>query len=136
MKNLQENLFNYLSNVSAITAYIGTGSSIRLYTRTAPDNIDDPFIVMFVVGRDPSYTYTSHTDLERYTVQISVFGKSYNSSVQPLSEAVINALDTKATSYGLNGSFLEAESVSREDDTKLYHIPMTFGIWYDGTIGS
>lgn len=118
-------IYDYLITLTDITDKVGT----RIYPITAPADVEDPYLVYFIVSKDSAYQHSGRMALQRYMVQISVYGKVYHGSVRELADSVIAAMDNLSGQQGLEGSFQEEETLIREEETGYIHIPLTFAVW-------
>jgi len=132
-------IYDYLRTVGAVTDIFGSShedkaDETRIYPLTAPDGVDMPYAVYFIVSKGSGYQYTGRMDTQRYIVQVSVYGKKYHGSGQVRSgaDAIIQAMDNLHSAdnkQGLEASFQEEERLIREEEKGYFHIPLTFAVW-------
>ena len=115
---------------TAVTAIIGTSTNCRFYPIMAPLKTVTPYCVFFQISPGRTYTHNGFTGFQKATYQISCFHTTQDGAVA-LSSAVIAALEAWNTST-IKGVFIEEERWLYEEETKFFHIPITFTVILQG----
>lgn len=124
-------IYDYLKSVESVTDIFGSGDNCRIYPLTAPLSADTPYISYFIVSKGSSYQHDGRMGIERYIIQVSVYGNAYHGTgnVRDGADAVITAMDDLSGQEGLEAAFQEEELLIREEETGYFHIPLTFAVW-------
>lgn len=114
---------------TAVTAIIGTSTNCRLYPIMAPLKTVTPYCVFFQVSPGRTYTHQGVTRVVQAVYQISCFHTTQDGAVA-LSTAVIAALEAWKTAK-VKAAFITEERWLYEEETKFFHIPVTFTVAYE-----
>ena len=113
---------------TAVTAIIGTGVNCRFYPVKAPLKAPTPSCVFFQIDPGRKYTHQGFSG-QSATYQISCFHITPDGAVV-LSTAIIAALESWATEK-VKSVFIDEERWLQDEETKFYHIPVTFTVAYE-----
>lgn len=84
------------SQSAAVTALLGTGASMRLYSfGEAPDNVAKPYAVWQLVNGNPENYLAGRPDVDGFTLQVDVYG-STGTSVRSVRDAIRDAIELRA----------------------------------------
>ncbi|EKT4477467.1 DUF3168 domain-containing protein [Pseudomonas putida] len=98
---------------SAVTALLGTGADMRLYSfGEAPQGVAKPYVVWQVVGGSPENYLAGRPDADGFNLQVDVYGTTADKARQ-VRDAIRDAieLDAYVTRWGVEG---------RDPETKNY----------------
>lgn len=117
--------------LNASPAPLATGS--RNYHLKAPERAVAPYIVFFQVAPDPLMTQSGAPSVLQREYQFSIFSGSQSqcTSVADALRSLINA--ARQTTWGtvqIKGVFFLRQFETYEDDTKLFHFALDFGIHF------
>lgn len=96
---MRKQLYYHLQNDAGLTALIGT----RIYAQHAPTGAIKPYIVFTFTGMDADYEQTGRIPYRKDTVELLIAGTTI-SSIEPVAQAVNDALDIQVTNIGELGS--------------------------------
>lgn len=97
-------LFALLSADAAVGAQLGAGSACRVYPwGQAPDTVARPYATWYVVAGGPENTMSDTPGVDRYVVQVDVWGDS-TGSVVAAGTAVRNCIETMGAVTAYNPS--------------------------------
>ena len=123
---------SHLLAQSALVALIGQ----KLYYVTAPQTVDDPYVVFFKVSAVPEYSLTGHSKLINARFQFSIFASTYLMTKQIAAQIQL-ALQDKCNQViggvgGVNVSVqFEDEQDLFEAESGLFHCPVEYFIQYN-----
>jgi len=121
---------SHLLAQSALVALIGQ----KLYYVTAPQTVDDPYVVFFKVSAVPEYSLTGHSKLINARFQFSIFANTYLMTKQ-IGAQIQLALQDKCNQViggGVNVSVqFENEQDLYEAESGLFHCPVEYFIQYN-----
>ncbi len=124
-------LANQLLANTGVAALVST----RVYPVRLPQGGTYPAITYSKVSGSRIRTMGSHEDSANPRVQVSCWGKTY-ADAKGLANAVRIALDRFSGTLGGMGGvdvsaiLLENELDLDDPETKLYHVPLDFLVWY------
>jgi len=115
---------------SAVTTIIGSGSSCRFYPVTAPVNTPAPYCVYLKLAPGRLYNHQGYAGFQQAQYQISCFHTT-PSGVAALDAAIVAALEAWRTTK-VKAVFIDEERDLRDEETKFFHVPVTFTVVYEG----
>ncbi|MGX1179389.1 hypothetical protein AB7M31_002457 [Pseudomonas sp. IAP-CY TE4608] len=98
-------IFQLCSQAAAVTALLGAGASLRLYSfGEAPQDVAKPYAVWQVVNGEPENYLAGRPDADSVTLQVDVYGTT-GTSVRQVRDAIRDALELSAyvTRWGGEG---------------------------------
>ncbi|MND24826.1 hypothetical protein D3C76_329540 [compost metagenome] len=98
-------IFQICSQAAAVTALLGTGVNLRLYSfGEAPQDVAKPYAVWQLVNGEPENYLTGRPDADSVTLQIDVYGFT-GTSVRQVRDAIRDAIELSAyvTRWGGEG---------------------------------
>jgi len=98
-------IFQVCSQAAAVTALLGTGENLRLYSfGEAPDGVAKPYAVWQLVNGEPENYLAGRPDADAVTLQIDVYGAT-GTTVRQVRDAIRDALELRAyvTRWGGEG---------------------------------
>ncbi|MCZ9638561.1 DUF3168 domain-containing protein [Pseudomonas putida] len=106
-------IFQLCSQAAAVTALLGTGSNLRLYSfGEAPQDGAKPYAVWQLVNGSPENYLAGRPDADGFTLQVDVYGTT-SKSVRQVREAISDAIELRAYVTRWGGE-------SRDSATKHY----------------
>jgi len=106
-------IFQLCSQTSAVTALLGTGANLRLYSfGEAPQDVAKPYAVWQLVNGEPENYLAGRPDADSVTLQIDVYGVT-GTSVRQVRDAIRDAIELSAYVTRWGGE-------SRDPTTKNY----------------
>lgn len=89
-------IFQICSQATAVTALLGSGASLRLYSfGEAPENVNKPYAVWQVVNGNAENYLDGRPDADGVTLQIDVYGAT-GTSVRAVRDAIRDAIELQA----------------------------------------
>jgi len=98
-------IFQLCSQAAAVTALLGAGASLRLYSfGEAPQDVAKPYAVWQVVNGEPENYLAGRPDADSVTLQVDVYGTT-GTSVRQVRDAIRDAIELSAyvTRWGGEG---------------------------------
>lgn len=106
-------IFEVCSLDPAVTALLGTGAGLRLYSfGEAPEGVAKPYAVWQVIAGSPENYLAGRPDVDSFTLQVDVYGVT-GSSVRMVRTALRDAIELQAYITRWGGE-------SRDPTTKNY----------------
>ncbi|TRZ62976.1 DUF3168 domain-containing protein [Pseudomonas alloputida] len=106
----------------AVTALLGTGADMRLYSfGEAPEGVAKPYVVWQVVGGSPENYLAGRPDADGFNLQVDVYATTGDKARQ-VRDAIRDAieLDAYVTRWGVEG---------RDPETKNYRASFDVDWW-------
>ncbi|EJN33324.1 hypothetical protein PMI38_04879 [Pseudomonas sp. GM84] len=106
-------IFQVCSQDAGVTALLGNGSSLRLYSfGEAPEGVVKPYAVWHLVKGEPENYLAGRPDVDSFTLQVDVYAATGDKARQ-VRDAIRDAieLDAYVTRWGAEG---------RDPETKNY----------------
>ncbi|ULL07774.1 DUF3168 domain-containing protein [Pseudomonas putida] len=89
-------IFQLCSQASAVTALIGSGANLRLYSfGEAPQDVAKPYAVWQLVNGEPENYLAGRPDADGFTLQVDVYGTT-STSVRQVRDAIRDAIELGA----------------------------------------
>jgi len=89
-------IFQVCSQDAGVTALLGNGSSLRLYSfGEAPEGVVKPYAVWQLVKGEPENYLAGRPDMDGFTLQIDAYGKT-STSVRLVRDAIRDAIELHA----------------------------------------
>ena len=89
-------IFQLCSQAAAVTALLGAGASLRLYSfGEAPDGVATPYAVWQLVSGEPENYLAGRPDADGFTLQVDVYGAT-GTSVRQVRDAIRDAIELQA----------------------------------------
>ena len=98
-------IFQLCSQAAAVTALLGTGANLRLYSfGEAPQDVAKPYAVWQLVNGAPENYLAGRPDADGFTLQVDVYGMT-GTSVRQVRDAIRDAIELSAyvTRWGGEG---------------------------------
>ena len=98
-------IFQLCSQAAAVTALLGTGVDLRLYSfGEAPEGVAKPYAVWQLVNGEPENYLAGRPDADDVTLQVDVYGTT-SASVRQVRDAIRDAIELHAhvTRWGGEG---------------------------------
>lgn len=95
-------IFQLCSQAAAVTALLGTGANLRLYSfGEAPEGVTKPYAVWQLVNGEPENYLAGRPDADGFTLQVDVYAAS-STSARQVRDAIRDAieLDAYVTRWG------------------------------------
>jgi len=89
-------IFQACSQDAGVTALLGNGSSLRLYSfGEAPDGVAWPYAVWQLVNGNPENYLAGRPDVDGFSLQVDVYGTT-GTSVRQVRDAIRDAIELRA----------------------------------------
>jgi hypothetical protein len=89
-------IFQLCSQAATVTALLGTGVNLRLYSfGEAPESVAKPYAVWQVVNGNPENYLAGRPDVDGFTLQVDVYGATAT-SVRQVRDAIRDAIELSA----------------------------------------
>lgn len=106
-------IFQMCSQASAVTALLGSGADMRLYSfGEAPEGVAKPYVVWQLANGTPENYLAGRPDVDGFTLQVDVYGTT-GTSVRQVRDAIRDAIELSAYVTRWGGE-------SRDPTTKNY----------------
>lgn len=106
-------IFQLCSQATAVTALLGSGANLRLYSfGEAPENVAKPYAVWQIVNGNPENYLAGRPDADGVTLQVDVYGVT-GTSVRAARDAIRDAIELQANVARWGGE-------ARDPTTKNY----------------
>lgn len=95
-------IFQLCSQAAAVTALLGTGANLRLYSfGEAPESVTKPYAVWQLVNGAPENYLAGRPDADGFTLQVDVYAAT-STSARQVRDAIRDAieLDAYVTRWG------------------------------------
>lgn len=98
-------IFQLCSQTAAVTALLGTGANLRLYSfGEAPEGVTKPYAVWQLMNGEPENYLAGRPDADGFTLQVDVYAAT-STSARQVRDAIRDAieLDACVTRWGGEG---------------------------------
>ena len=127
---IENALHIHLLAQTGLTALIGQ----KLYYVTAPQTVEEPYIVFFKVSAVPEYCLTGHCGLINARFQFSIFADTYYET-KLISRQIQLALQDKCNQVigGVGGVNVSVQFENEQDlfEAGIFHCPVEYFIQYN-----
>ena len=127
---IENALHIHLLAQSGLTTLIGQ----KLYYVTAPQTVEEPYIVFFKVSAVPEYCLTGHCGLINARFQFSIFADTYHET-KLISRQIQLALQDKCNQVigGVGGVNVSVQFENEQDlfESGTFHCPVEYFIQYN-----
>jgi hypothetical protein len=128
----EQALMTYLLDQSAITALVNT----KIYFTRAPQDVDQPYIVVFKVSGPRVHSHDGGSGLANPQFQLSIFASSYGTAKE-IAAAIQSALQGYTGTMGggsgvFVGNCMYVNEVDQyEVETELHHIAVDYEFFHE-----
>ncbi len=115
-------IFQLCSQTAAVTALLGTGANLRLYSfGEAPEGVAKPYAVWQLMNGEPENYLAGRPDADGFTLQVDVYAAT-STSARQVRDAIRDAieLDAYVTRWG---------GETRDPATKNYRASFDVDWW-------
>lgn len=128
--DIEQALFDKISNAPAISALVGT----RFYPRELPQEVDYPALTYFRVDTPRDYALDGPAGLARPRFQIGIFSDTFEDlpAVSKQLRTVLNGFSGNVDGYTIQAIELEDERDEPfEPETKTFQRILDFIVWHN-----
>jgi hypothetical protein len=115
---------------AGLTALVGQ----RIYYMNAPQNVKNPYIVLFKVSAVPEYSLTGHSGLINARFQFDIYADTYYETKQ-ISEQIALAIQDKCNEVigGVGGVNVSVQFENEQDlfELNIFHCIVEYFIQYN-----
>ena len=115
-------IFLLCSQAAAVTALLGSGANLRLYSfGEAPEGVTKPYAVWQLVSGEPENYLAGRPDADGFTLQVDVYAAS-STSARQVRDAIRDAIELDAYITRWGGE-------TRDSATKNYRASFDVDWW-------